>query len=249
MLKLAFKLVYLVLNALELCIVTMVLYLMSYLPKALIRSYYAVLFRFWCQIFVNALGVDLKLQQKNRQRLPQQYVLISNHPSAFEDIGIPALFRVTCLAKQEVADWWFAGRLNKAAGTIFVQRESKASRQRALQDMIVAVKAGKNIALYPEGGCKGRRLAPRFFLGAFEVSITTGVPILPVFLHYECQEDFEWQPPYTLLHKIWHMLTSQNPTANYYVHDVIEPSQFTSKQEMADYTYRKYVEWNAKYLE
>ena len=61
--------------------------------------------------------------------------------------------------------------------------------------MVDAVNAGQNIALYPEGGCKGRRLFHEFKSGAFEVSMRTGVPILPVFLHYEAQDDFEWQPP------------------------------------------------------
>ena len=69
----------------------------------------ARLFGAWCRAFVRALGVDLRLHQKNRKRLPARYILIANHPSAFEDIGIPALFDVVSLAKVQVADWFVVG--------------------------------------------------------------------------------------------------------------------------------------------
>ncbi len=112
-----------------------------------------------------------------------------------------------------------------------------------------AVNAGQNIALYPEGGCKGRRLHVEFLSGAFDVSMRTGVPILPVFLHYEAQDDFEWQPPYSLPQKIWHMMTAVNNRANYYVFDPLEPKDYADKHAMRDAAYAMYVQWNARYLE
>ena len=39
-------------------------------------------------------------------------------------------------------------------------------------------------------------------VAGFSLAARTGVPILPVFLHYEAQDDFEWQDPYTLPDKI-----------------------------------------------
>ena len=244
MLKFLLHIIWLLLNWVELCVFTVLLYLLSFLPKFAYQAYYFYLFRVWCKIFINALGVNLKLHQKNLYRLPNRFILVSNHPSAFEDVGVPALFNVLCLAKIEVADWWIVGRINRAVGTLFVKRESKESRHNIVFEMIKSVNEGKNIALYPEGGCKGRRLSERFNYGAFHVSLKTGVPILPVFLHYECQDDFEWQPPFTLIDKIWHMMTSKNPTANFYVYDVIDPKDFGSKQEMTQNVYQKYVELN-----
>jgi 1-acyl-sn-glycerol-3-phosphate acyltransferase len=199
--------------------------------------------------FVRALGVDLRLHQKNLKRLPSRYILIANHPAAFEDIGIPALFPVVSLAKAQVADWFIVGRISKAAGTLYFDRDDPASRDQAIETMVNAVNAGHNIALYPEGGCKGRRLYHEFKSGAFEVSIRTGVPILPVFLHYEAQDDFEWQPPYTLPDKIRHMLFTVNDRANYYVFDPLDPKDFGDKYAMKAAAYEKYVDWNEKYLE
>ena len=232
----------------ELTVFTLGLYLLSYLP-AVLRPFYYSLFRVWCRSFVRALGVDLRLHQKNTRPLPGQYILIANHPSAFEDIGIPALFPVYSLAKIEVRDWWFVGRISMASGSLFVHRESRESRSAAATAIEEGLRKGKNIALYPEGGCKGRRIFETFRYGAFDISLRSGVPILPVFLHYESQDDFEWRAPQTLLHKLWHMMTTQNKRVNYYVYDALDPQQFTDKAHYAEHVHNKYLEWQARYLD
>ena len=228
---------------------TLFLYIVSWLPLSFHGFWYFRLFRVWCRSFVRALDVDLKLHQKNLHKIPSNYILIANHPSAFEDIGIPALFEVYSLAKMEVKKWWFVGRISSAAGNLYVKRESKASRNLAAETIRNEVESGKNIALYPEGGCKGRRIFESFRYGAFDVSMKTGVPILPVFLHYEAQDDFEWRDPHTLLDKLYHFLNTQNSTANYYVFDAIDPAQFKSKEEFTEYTWQLYKNWQEKYME
>ena len=230
-------------------VLTCFLYLFSWLPAAFLKGWYFRLFRVWSRAFVRALDVDLKLHQKNLNPIPANYILIANHPSAFEDIGIPALFEVYSLAKIEVKDWWIVGRISSAAGNIYVRRESKESRSMAAETIRQAVVNGKNIALYPEGGCKGRRIFESFRYGAFDVSMKTGVPILPVFIHYELQDDFEWRDPQTLLDKMYHFITAQNRTANYYVFDAIDPGEFQSKEEFTEYTWQLYKNWQQKYME
>jgi 1-acyl-sn-glycerol-3-phosphate acyltransferase len=229
-------------------LVTLAVYLLAWLPW---RGTHPVarLFHVWCRAFVRALDVDLRLHQKNRKRLPKRFILIANHPSAFEDVGIPALFDVISLAKVQVQDWFVAGRIAKAAGTLFVDRDDPDSRQEVIQTMVDAVNAGRNIALYPEGGCKGRRLFHEFKSGAFDVSMRTGVPILPIFLHYEAQDDFEWQPPYTLPDKIRHIMMAVNNRANYYVYDPLDPRDYADKYAMKAAAFAMYVRWNAQYLE
>jgi 1-acyl-sn-glycerol-3-phosphate acyltransferase len=227
---------------------TALMYLLSWLPWPGTHPVRR-LFNAWCRAFARAIDVDLRLHQKNLWHLPTRFILIANHPTAFEDIGIPALFDVVSLAKQQVQDWFIVGRISKAAGTLYFDRDDHASRQHVIQTMVDAANAGQNLALYPEGGCKGRRLAGEFKSGAFEVSIRTGIPILPVFLHYEAQDDFEWQPPFLLPHKIWHMMTTVNNRANYYVYDPLDPKDFADKYAMKAAAYALYVRWNVQYLE
>ncbi|MEJ2143315.1 MAG: lysophospholipid acyltransferase family protein [Gammaproteobacteria bacterium] len=249
MLSFFLRTVWLLWNWLELFALTLFLYLLAWIPSFLTRSYYHFLFRVWCDFFVRALGVDLRIHEKNLGPIPEQFILIANHPSAFEDVGIPSVFDVYPLAKQGVRKWFFAGKINEAAGTLFVQRDDKDSRKKAILSMIERVKQGDNIALFPEGGCMGRRIHSSFKTGAFDVSIQTGVPILPVFLHYEAQETFEWKDPHTILHKFWHFMTSQNDQANYYVYDAIYPEGFSDKDEFAEHVRQKYLIWQSQYLE
>jgi 1-acyl-sn-glycerol-3-phosphate acyltransferase len=226
---------------------TAFLYLLAWLPWPG-RHPVAYLFGTWCRAFVRALGVELRLHQQNLRRLPQRYILIANHPSAFEDIGIPALFDVVSLAKIQVGDWFVVGRISKAAGTLYVDRDDPESRHAAIDTMAKALESGQNIALYPEGGCKGRRLFKEFQNGAFDVSMRTGVPVLPVFLHYEAQDDFEWQGQ-TLPDRIRQIMFTVNNRANYYVFDPLDPKDFGDKYAMKAAAYEKYADWNAKYLE
>lgn len=227
---------------------TALMYGLSWLPWSG-RHPVAAIFHPWCRCFVRALDVDLRLHQKNLRPLPKRYILISNHPAAFEDIGVPALFDVVSLAKVQVRDWFVVGRISRAAGTLYVDRDDSESRQAIIQTMVDAVESGQNIALYPEGGCKGRRLFEEFKSGAFEVSMRTGVPILPLFLHYEAQDDFEWQDPYTLPQKILHMMRTVNNRANYYVYDAMDPQGYDDKYAMKAAAYQRFREWNKEYLE
>jgi len=197
---------------------------------------------------VDALGVDLRLHQKNRNPLPPRYLLIANHPSAFEDIGIPALFDVDSLAKAEVRRWWIVGRISAAAGTLFVRRESRESRAGAADAIIEDLQRGRNVALYPEGGIFDQRIHERFRYGVFEISLRTGIPIVPVFIHYEAQNDFYWGDQ-TLPQKILQLMTTSNNRANYYLYDAFDPADFNDKAEYSEYVRQRYLEWQARYLD
>ena len=236
-------------NWIELGLFTLFLYALAWLPRKLTNRFYTRLFYSWCRAFVRALGVDLRLHEKNIQPLPQQYILVANHPSAFEDIGIPALFPVYPLAKMGVKSWFLVGKISEAAGTLFVKRDDRDSRRAVKEQIIAAVKEGKNVVIFPEGGCKGRRIYERFHYGAFDISLRTGVPILPVFLHYEMQDRFEWRDPQTLIDKFWHFMTAQNNRANYYVYDAISPADFSDEKEYSEAVLKKFLQWQQRYLD
>jgi len=233
----------------DMLLATLCLYLLSFLPRRLTISWYPKLFQGWCWIFIRALGIDLKLHQKNLHALPKHFMVIGNHPSALEDIGMPALFKARFLAKEEIKKWWILGRISTAANMLYVKRESKESRATAREALIQALQQGDNIGLYPEGGCKGRRVFLPFHYGCFEIAFQANIPIIPVFLHYEAQENFEWGPKESLLQKIWAMLKSPNKTVNYYVFDAIHPEQFANHQNLCEYVQNLYLKWQTKYLE
>ena len=233
----------------ELIALTLVLYPLSFLPeKPRERNWYSTLFRLWCKAWVDALGVDLRLHQHCCQQRPERYILIANHPSAFEDIGIPSLFPVHSLAKIEVRSWPIVGRISAASGTLYVHRESRESRQAASEEMLAALEAGHNIALYPEGGIKGKRLHDHFRYGAFDLSLRSGIPILPVFLHYEAQDDFHWGAQ-TLPRKILEFMFSSNNCVNYHMYDAFFPEDFRDKEHYCNHVYEQFTVWQQKHLD
>jgi 1-acyl-sn-glycerol-3-phosphate acyltransferase len=224
------------------------LYVLSHMPRSLSGRYYHFLSRYWCRVFVKALDVDLRLVHKNKQPLPEQYILIANHPSALEDFAIPALFDVYPLAKAGVRDWVVLGRISDYAGTVYVERGSASSRHAAKQALADAVQSGKNIVIFPEGGCKGSRIYEKFQTGAFDISIQTGIPVLPVFLQYIDQQTFEWTDE-SLLKKLWQIFKTNNNRVNYYVFDTISADRFSDRNEYTKYVHALYLEWQKEYLD
>jgi len=231
-----------------LILLSFVLYVLSYLPRAFSKNYYRWLTRFWCKIVVRALDVDLKLINKNSRPLPEQFILVANHPSAMEDFAVPALFDIYPLAKAGVRKWMVLGRISDYAGSIYVKRDSANSRHAAKQSLIDAVQAGKNIAIFPEGGCRGSRIYEKFHTGAFDISLQTGVVIVPVFLHYIDQKTFEWKDQ-SLVKKLWQIFKGNNNLVNYYVHDAISPKNFNDKDNYTKHVHAKFLQWQNEYLD
>src|SRR3989304_7308259 len=102
---------------------TLLMYLLSWLPWPGTHPV-ARLFHAWCRAFVRALDIDLRLHQKYRRHLPTRFILIANHPAAFEDIGIPALFDVVSLAKLQVQDRDLVGRASTGAARRYVDADA-----------------------------------------------------------------------------------------------------------------------------
>ena len=135
---LLFRLVRKIAGWVDFILLSVVVYLLAWLPWPG-RHPVARMFPAWCRAFVRALDVDLRVHQKHRKHLPERYILIANHPSAFEDIGIPAVFNVVSLAKLQVQDWFIAGRIAKAAGTLFVDRDNQIGRASCRERVSVLV--------------------------------------------------------------------------------------------------------------
>ncbi len=222
---------------------TIFMWLIAWLPQSITQTFYPKLFQWWSHLFALTLGVKLRLKNHQKKGMPQQYILIANHPSAFEDIGIPALFNVHSLAKIGVKHWWVVGQISVAAGTLFVNRRSKSSRRQAVRDMIDSLEKKKwNIGLYPEGGCKGKDIQP-FLKGAFEISLHTGIPILPVYLHYHDEQSFVWLDGVNLIEKIFEIIKAKNHQADYHLFDAIDPRQYTDLNEYKNDVHHKYLKW------
>ena len=232
----------------DLALFTILMYLLGFLPDALTKSWYPGLFRRWCRTFIRAFGAKLHVHQQYAHDLPKQYIVIANHPSAFEDVGMPATFAARFIAKIELGQWFLVGRISQAARCIYVDRDCSDSRSDTKTAIKKALSEGDNVAIYPEGGCKGRRIQLPFRWGIFTIAHELNMPIVPAFIHYESQADFEWANQH-LVKKLIQLLTSDNKTAHYYIFEAITPSDFKTPEDLCEHVQNLYLKWQEKYLE
>ena len=233
-------------NLLDFFLITLVIFFLSLLPQVLTRRIFPSLYQVWSLRFLKLFSIREHIHQKNSKPIPSQYILISNHPSGIELLWLPSRFRVIPLAKAEIKDWFIVGRITKAIGTIFVKRRDRASRHAATGALLEAANQGKNILIFPEGGCYGKRLQP-FFMGAFSLSKQTGIPILPVFLHYEEENSYYWGDYGLLRFMLRALLLPKNRNAHLYIFDPFEPSAFPDEATMHDKVFEFYREAEKKY--
>lgn len=226
---------------------TVVTYLISFLPYNKFGWLTQPCFRMWCRCFARFVGVKVYAHERHLDRLPDQYIVIANHPSIFEDIGMPATVPARYLAKGDVEKWPIGGQIAKSGGTIYFDRESQGGRQGAREALKAALLAGDSVGIYVEGGCKGRRIHFPFTYGAFDLAMETKLPILPVFIEYEAQCQFEWSVQ-SGPGMAWAVMNARNKRANYHIHDPIYPSRFVSSEHFKKHIEGLYAEWEKKYL-
>lgn len=241
-----FKVVLFIFRMLDFVIITTVVFLMSLFPKKLTRPFMPKLFRLFCWSFIRFLGRTPCIHESFTPPLPKRYILISNHPSGYEILLLNALFAVTPLAQAGVRKWLFFGRIAEATGTIFVNRDNKNSRSSAKETCIKAVKDGHNVLIYPEGGCYGRDITP-FKQGAFNISLETNIPILPVYIQYEAENTYEWGWEDNLIQHLFKMLRSVNKHAHCYIFNPIYPNHFPDAETFKDHVFQLYKNWQQRF--
>ena len=139
--------------------------------------------RVWAKVSIFMWGVPVEIVREAAGPVPQPCIYLSNHGSY---IDIMLMFKtipgfLNMMGKDSLAKTPLWGPL--FAGTyIVVNRGSAVGRGRAFAQARQELLQGRSLAVFPEGtiGDKpGEELSP-FLDGAFQLAITTGLPIVPV---------------------------------------------------------------------
>lgn len=234
------------LQAMVLLATTMVFFLLSFLPGKTTSSIFPSLYKFWSKRFFNIFCIVEHIHQKNKLNIPSQFILISNHPSGIELLWLPSRFKVVPLAKEEIRHWVFLGRITASIGTVYVKRKDPGSRHAASHALLEKVREGRSLMIFPEGGCYGKEVQP-FFMGAFDLSFKTGVPILPVFLQYEETDTYFWGDYGLIRFMVRALILPRNRNAHLYIFDPIYPGEFKDEKDMHDKVYGFYKAAEGKF--
>ena len=93
------------------------------------------------------LGLRLEI----RGQIERPGLIVSNHVSWADIPVLSALRPLSFIAKKEVGTWPFFGALARLQRSVFVNRERKQSTAASAQDMLMRLKTGDTLVLFPEG--------------------------------------------------------------------------------------------------
>jgi len=128
---------------------------------------------------------------------------VSNHCSYLDILIIGAIMPSVFVSKNEVASWFFLGRIVKLAGTVFVNRESKTAAVKVLEAIKERLESGISVVVFPEGTTDDGLTIRDFKSTFFKAPIDSKAPILPLSIMYS---HLDWLPvtPGTIDAVAWH---------------------------------------------
>lgn len=154
--------------------------------------------------------------------------IFPNHVSYMEPILLFSICPQRFLAAIEVKRRPIVGELATAAGTVYVERERRASRLEARDAIVHALleEPGAALVLFPEGKLgPGDALFP-FRYGAFKMATQNSIPFVPCAIHYERPDIVVWHGGRgeSMLTALWRLACFPGPTrAHITFFDVVQP--------------------------
>lgn len=134
--------------------------------------------RWWLQRAGAALGLRVVV---HGGPAPTPVLWCANHVSWLDVLALGALAEVAFVAKSEVRAWPLVGWLAAAAGTLFLARGSGAA---AMEKMTERLRAGRCIALFPEGTTSSGERVGTFHSRMFAAALDAGAKVQPVALRF-----------------------------------------------------------------
>ena len=138
--------------------------------------------RWWCRLIALSIFARIRVSGTENVRADHTYVYMANHSSL---IDIPALFaclpyQFKIMAKKELFYVPFMGWHLWTAGNFRIDRSDPRKTAKSLRGVIEGVRAGKSLAVFPEGTRTSDGRLQNFKQGAFKIAVRAGVPIVPV---------------------------------------------------------------------
>jgi 1-acyl-sn-glycerol-3-phosphate acyltransferase len=138
--------------------------------------------RWWCRLIAWTIGARIRVHGVGNIDSAHSYVYMANHSSL---IDTPALFaylpyQFKIMAKKQLFYVPFMGWHLWSSGNFPIDRSNGRRTATSLRRVIEGVKAGKSLAVFPEGTRTPDGRLQTFKLGAFKLALRTGVPIVPI---------------------------------------------------------------------
>ena len=140
--------------------------------------------RVWSNAILGTIGVKAQVVGLDKIDITKAQVYVVNHLSALD---IPVLyaylpFQFRILAKKELFRYPFMGWHLSRSGQIPVVLENPKASVRSLTGAVAALKQGKSLVIFPEGGRSPDGQLQPFMGGAFFAALRAQVEVVPMAL-------------------------------------------------------------------
>ncbi len=136
----------------------------------------------WAVQMLRCLGVQVRVSGDAHAGA---VLMASNHVSWLD---IPALHasapQARFVSKSAIARWPLLGRLARAGGTLFIERERKRDALRVVHEVAEALKQADAVAVFPEGTTGAGYDVLPFHANLLQAAIATATVVQPIALRY-----------------------------------------------------------------
>ena len=168
----------------------------------------------WARAMLAHLAIKLVVNGQPPQAGPVLFA--ANHISWIDILVMHAARHCRFVSKSDVKRWPVVGKLASAAGTIYIERESRRDALRVVHQMAECLERGEVLAVFPEGTTgDGAHVMP-FHANLIQAAIASGAPVQPVALHFadSVTGAMSFAPCYigddTLVGSLWRTLKARN---------------------------------------
>ena len=138
--------------------------------------------RIWGESIIDVSGITVKVNGMHNITPGKSYIYMPNHQSNFDIPILMARLKVQFrwLAKAELFHIPFFGFVIKSIGCISIDRSNREKAIKSLKQAAETIRNGTSVVIFPEGTrSKDGSILP-FKKGGIMLSITAGIPIIPV---------------------------------------------------------------------
>ena len=148
-----------------------------------------LIFELWSRGFIRIAGCDIEVIGTPPK---PPFFLVANHLGYFDIPVVRSAAKGVYVAKHDIQEWLFLGRMIRNMGTIYVNRAHKRDIPRAGDEVIERLTTGEGVIIFPEGtSSKGETVLP-FNSSFLAFAAKSDVPVSYVSISYRTPEG---EPP------------------------------------------------------
>lgn len=140
-----------------------------------------LIFEMWSRGFVRIANCDIEVIGTPPK---PPFFLVGNHLGYFDIPVVRSAAKGVYVAKHDIEEWLFLGRMIRNMGTIYVNRAHKRDIPRAGDEVIERLTTGEGVIIFPEGtSSKGETVLP-FNSSFLAFASKSDVPVSYVSISY-----------------------------------------------------------------